>query len=103
LLETVPEKKEKLKFDPLKFNWIGSMDKVIALGICTDKSGFTSFDQFLKRQVIQTASSPTSDSTVFPTVFNNMLGTKIKIIGGHPGSTGNFLALERGAAECYLG
>lgn len=103
MLETDPEKKALLKFDPLEFNWIGSMDKVVALGICTDKSGFTKFDQFFEREMIQTASSPTSDSTVFPTVFNKLLGTKIKIIGGHQGSRGNYLALERGEAECYLG
>lgn len=103
LLETDPQKKAKLKFDPLKFNWIGSVDKVVALGICREDSGLKNFDQFFQREVIQTASSPTSDSTVFPTVFNKLLGTKIKIIGGHQGSRGNYLALERGEAECYLG
>jgi tripartite-type tricarboxylate transporter receptor subunit TctC len=103
LLETDPDMKKKLKFDPLKYNWIGSMDKVISLGICRADTGLTSFDQFKKRQVILTASSPTSDSVVFPTVFNNMLGTKFKIIGGHQGTGGNFLALERNEAECYFG
>lgn len=103
LLETDAQLKKKLRFDPLKFNWIGSMDNVTSIGICRADSGLASFDQFRKRQVILTASSPTSDSVVFPTVFNNMLGTKFKIVGGHQGTGGNFLALERKEAECYFG
>jgi len=103
LLEAVPEKKDKLKFDPQKFNWIGSTDSAIAIAICRSDSGLKTFDQFFKKQVIETASSPTSDSVVYPTVFNNMLGTKIKIVSGHQGSGGNFLALERGEAQCYIG
>lgn len=103
LLESDPELKKKLRFDSLKFNWIGSMDNVVAIGVCRTDSGLKTFDQFRDRQVILTASSPTSDSVVFPTVFNNLLGTKFKIVGGHQGSGGNFMALERREAECYFG
>jgi tripartite-type tricarboxylate transporter receptor subunit TctC len=103
LLETVPEKKAKLKYDPSKFNWIGSTDKATSIGICRDASGFKTFDQFLKKEAIATASSPTSDSFVYPTVLNNMVGTKFRIVSGHQGSGGNFLALERGEADCYFG
>jgi tripartite-type tricarboxylate transporter receptor subunit TctC len=103
LLETVPEKKAKLKFDPLKFNWIGSTDKAISLMICRKDSGFDTFDKLKKKQMIATAAAPTSDSVVFPTVFNNLLGTKIKIVSGHQGTGENVLALERGEAQCYGG
>lgn len=103
MLETVPEKKAKLKFDPLKFNWIGSTDKAIALMICRKDSGFDTFDKFKTKQAIATASAPNSDSVVYPTVFNNLLGTKIKTITGHQGTGENLLALERGEAQCYTG
>jgi tripartite-type tricarboxylate transporter receptor subunit TctC len=103
LLETVPEKKAKLKFDPLKLNWIGSTDKATSIAICRDASGFKTFDQVFKKEAIATAAAPTSDSVVYPTVLNNMLGTKFRIVSGHQGSGGNFLALERGEADCYLG
>jgi tripartite-type tricarboxylate transporter receptor subunit TctC len=103
LLETVPEKKAKLKFDALKFNWIGSTDKATSIAICRDASGFKTFDRFLEKEAIATAAAPTSDSVVYPTVLNNMLGTKFRIVSGHQGSGGNFLALERGEADCYLG
>lgn len=103
LLETVPEKKAKLKFDPLKFNWIGSTDKAISIVICRKDSGIDTFNDLKKKKVIATASAPNSDSVVYPTVLNNLLGTKIKMITGHQGTGGNLLALERGEAQCYAG
>lgn len=103
LLETVPEKKAKLKFEPLKFNWIGSTDKAISLMICRKDSGFDAFDKLKKKPMIATAAAPTSDSVVFPTVFNNLFGTKIKIVPGHQGTGDNVLALERDEAQCYGG
>lgn len=102
-IEADPAKKERLRFDALKLNWIGSIEKAVSLGICKDSSGVKSFDQFREREVLQAASAPTSDSVIFPTVFNRMLGTKIKIIAGYEGTGGNILALERNEADCYLG
>lgn len=103
LLEADVTKRERLRFDALKLNWIGSIEKAVSLGICKDSSGIKSFDQFREKEVLQAASAPSSDSVIFPTVFNRMLGTKIKIISGYEGTSGNTLALERGEADCYLG
>lgn len=103
LLEADATKRERLRFDALKLNWIGSIEKAVSLGICKDSSGIKTFDQFRDKEVLQAASAPASDSVVFPTVFNRMLGTKIKIISGYEGTSGNTLALERNEADCYLG
>lgn len=103
LLESDPAQKTRYKFDAMKLNWIGSLEKAVSLGICKDSSGFSNFPQFREKEMIQTASAPNSDSQIFPTVFNNMLGTKIKIIGGRQGTGENLLAMERGEADCYLG
>ena len=102
LLETVPSKREKLKFDAMKVNWLGSIDKAISIAICRKDSGFTAFDQFLKREAIETAAAPNSDSVVFATVFNKMLSTKFRIISGHQGTGANLLALQRKEADCHI-
>lgn len=103
LLETDAKKKAQIKFNALELSWIGSMDKDVSLGICRSDAGITSLQEFAKKEVIATASAPSSDSFVFPTVMNKLLGTKIKVVGGRQGSGDNFLALERNEAQCYLG
>lgn len=95
--------KKKGKFDPLKFNWIGSMSKSVALAVFWHTTKISSFKDAMKKEYILTASSPTSDSVVFPTVLNRVLGTKFRLITGHRGSSGNYMALERGEAEGYVG
>jgi hypothetical protein len=52
-----------------------------------------------KREVIYGSSSPTSVASQHPRGFNAMLGTRIKIIHGYPGSTGVLLAMKRGEVE----
>lgn len=95
--------KKKGKFDPLKFNWIGSMSKSVALAVFWHTTKINSFKDAFTKEYILTSSSPTSDSVVFPTVLNRVLGTKFRMITGHRGSSGNFMAMERGEAEGYVG
>ena len=90
---------KQAKFETDKFTWIGNIDQ--SIGTCTawHKSGITSFEDLKKREVIYGSSSPTSVASQHPRGFNAMLGTKIRIIHGYPGSTGVLLAMKRGEVE----
>lgn len=87
-------------FDAAKFNWLGSI--VSSNGILT--TWHTSLTKTLKdafsRETIMGGSGTNSDSHIFPTLLNNMLGTKFKVINGYSGGSADInLALERGEVE----
>ncbi len=103
LLEDDPKKRESLRFDALKLGWVGSIDSAVAVGITWHETGITSFKEAFDRTIILSASAPGSDSTVFPSVFNNVLGTRFRIVTGRQGTAENYMALERGEAEGHIG
>lgn len=101
VLQTI--EKENVQFDPLKFTWIGSIEGAVSIGFVWAATGITSFDDTFKREVVVSATSPSSDSYMLTNMLNNLLGTKFKIISGYPGSNDNFLAVERGEVQGYFG
>jgi len=54
-------------------------------------------DELMKQELIVAGSGPNSSENI-PTVLNNVLGTKFKVISGYPSQTAGTLAVERGEA-----
>jgi tripartite-type tricarboxylate transporter receptor subunit TctC len=90
---------KQAKFKTEKFTWIGNINP--STGTCTawHTSGIKSFEDLKKGEVIFGSSSPGSVASQHPRGFNALLGTKIKIIHGYPGSTGVLLAMKRGEIQ----
>ena len=84
------------KFDIDKFTWIGNVDQTI--GTCTvwHTSGINSIDDLRTREVPFGASGSTAVNSVHARGLNALVGTRIKVIHGYPGSTNVQLAMERG-------
>jgi tripartite-type tricarboxylate transporter receptor subunit TctC len=91
------------QFDPLKFNWLGSMNRTVTLGITWGYAGITSFDDLYKHQIIVGTSETGSDSYIASSMVNRLLHTKLKIVSGYPGSNDVFIAGERGEIQGYFG
>lgn len=84
-------------FDPVKFAWIGNINKEVNLLVVSDKSGVTSFDQLLKgHELIVASSGGAGSANTMPRILNSVLGTKMKVIAGYKSSADGFLAMERG-------
>jgi tripartite-type tricarboxylate transporter receptor subunit TctC len=92
-----------VEYDVRKFNWIG---RTASGGLNVHhtfvKSGVASFDELLKRQVVVGGGGPTSDSIVIPTAINEMMGGKLKILGGYSGTAETTMALERGEIDMAM-
>ena len=87
-------------FDAAKFNWLGSI--VSSNGILTTwhTSPTKTLKDALQRETIMGGSGTNSDSHIFPTLLNNLIGTKFKVINGYSGGSADInLALERGEVE----
>jgi tripartite-type tricarboxylate transporter receptor subunit TctC len=90
------------KYDPRKFEWIGSSGKQQGLCVTWKTSPIKTVEDAKKREVTVSASAMTNNGGVYPEVMNSLFKTKFKIIAGY--STGNMeLAVERGEVEGMCG
>src|SRR5665647_459843 len=88
------------QFDASKLAWIGSMGGSNGLLYTWHTSKTKTIDDAKKNVVMLGGTGTNSDSHIFPTLINNLLGTKFKVINGYSGGSKEVhLALERGEVE----
>jgi tripartite-type tricarboxylate transporter receptor subunit TctC len=93
---------DKAKFDPRKFEWIGSIGKQQQICVTWHTSPIKSIDQAKQREIIVSATGATGNAATMPRMLNTMLGTKFKVITGYTTAESR-LAVERGEAEGICG
>jgi tripartite-type tricarboxylate transporter receptor subunit TctC len=83
------------RFDPLKINWLGSMDR--SDGPCTSwsTSPVKTWADMLQKEFIVGSSGVGSQMDIYPAMMNKLFGTKIKVIGGYKDGASIFHAMER--------
>jgi tripartite-type tricarboxylate transporter receptor subunit TctC len=89
-------KNPQVQFDGRKFAWIGNMNSDYDTCIVWTASGVTSIDEFYTREIVVGASGVGAQSYSFPVVYRELLGMKLKVIAGYPGTPDRILAMERG-------
>jgi tripartite-type tricarboxylate transporter receptor subunit TctC len=88
-----------VRFKTAELNWIGRVDSLINMVFMWQTSPVKTFADALKIETTLSATGVGSTVSVYPTVLNNVLGTKFKLIMGYKGSNEAMLAVERGEAE----
>lgn len=88
-----------LKADMRKLNWIASVVHSNQLLAVWHTSRTRTLDDAKKRVTTIGATGAGSVSTQLPALYNNVLGTKFKIIFGYRGGHSIDLAMERGELE----
>ena len=94
---------KEAKFDPSKFNWLGSANNEVSIGVAWHTVGIKTLDDFLTKPMIVGGTGPGADTDTFPKVLNNVLGTKLKLVTGYPGGNDILFAMERGEVEGRCG
>jgi len=90
-------------FDPLKFTYIGSMNREIGLCIAMTSAGFKSMDDMKTREFVAGTTGAGAELTTFYATISNMLGAKIRIIKGYQSSFEVNLAMEKGEIQGRCG
>jgi tripartite-type tricarboxylate transporter receptor subunit TctC len=90
------------RFDPLKFETVGSISRQQNICATWHTSPVKTLDQAKTREVIVTATGAASDTAIMPKILNTVLGTRFKIVMGYS-TTEQRLAVERGEAEGVCG
>ena len=87
------------KADLRTFHWIGNMSSSNQVTVVWHTSKTQTFEEAKKRETTIGSTGAGSVSTQLPALFNNLLGTKFKIIVGYPDGREVDMAMERGEVE----
>lgn len=86
-----------VKFDPLAYNWLGSMAQEVAYCGVWQKPGVASdWAGVMKQETIFGGGAPAAITSQHPAVLKNVLGAKIRIIPGYRGTADINLAMQKG-------
>jgi tripartite-type tricarboxylate transporter receptor subunit TctC len=86
----------RAKFDPLKFQWLGTISpRASVIGVWHTAPAQT-LDQIKKTEIVLASGGKSASTTIVPLMMNKMLGTKFKIVTGYRGGGNLNKAVEQG-------
>lgn len=91
--------RSEFRYDPLRFNWLGSMNRDVSLAISWHTSPVKTLQDLQKQELLSPGTGAGADSEIMPLAFNSLAGTKFKIINGYPNTVQAALAMERGELD----
>lgn len=86
----------KAKFDPRKFQWLGSIDpRSSVIGVWHTAPAQT-LEDMKKTETVLASGGRSASTTIVPLMMNKMIGTKFKIVTGYKGGGSLNKAVETG-------
>ncbi len=95
--------KVAVEYDTMKLNFVGSINTEPKVCFAWHTTGITKFEELQTKEMVTGGSGATSAIFQYATVVKNLLGVKLKVIGGYKGSADALLALERGEVTGMCG
>lgn len=87
-------------FDPTKFKWIGTTSQETTVAaVWAAATKVRTLEDAMREDVVFGATSLATDTGLFPTVLNRLIGTRFKVVVGYKSSTDVDLAMQRGEAQ----
>jgi tripartite-type tricarboxylate transporter receptor subunit TctC len=91
------------QFDPLKFTWIGSMNREPGFCAAWHTSPIKTWQDMLDKEFIVGGTGAGSSTVLYPALLNMLLNTKIKVVTGYKDGSSVMLAIERGEISGVCG
>ncbi len=88
-----------VNFDPLRFTWLGSMNRDASLAMAWHTAKVKNFDDLRKNELLVPGTGVGADSEIIPLAINSFAGTRFKIIEGYRDTSVGALAMERGELD----
>ena len=92
-----------VRYDTAQFKWLGSTGISNLTTVVRREANIHSIEDVLTREVTAGSTGTGSGTMLYPTVMNNVLGTKFKIITGYQRAGEIDLAMERGEVDARGG
>jgi tripartite-type tricarboxylate transporter receptor subunit TctC len=90
-------------YDARNFNWLGSTGTYNSVAYVWHTAGIKTLQDVMKKEVILGGTGIGSSIVIYPTVMNNLLGTKFKIVLGYKSTMEIDIAMERGEVQARTG
>jgi tripartite-type tricarboxylate transporter receptor subunit TctC len=87
------------KYKAARFAWIGRLATQPNITFVMNTSQVKTIADAFDKVALLAATGRSATNAIYPTVLNNVLGTKFKIVTGYEGSAAAMLAMERGEVE----
>ena len=87
------------RFDPTRLSWIGTPTKETNVCIAYHTAPVKTVQDLFDKQLILGDTGPGTGTRSYPKVLSELLGMKLKLVGGFRSSADVFLAMERGEVE----
>ena len=84
-----------ITFKSEELSWLGSLTQTASVIAVWQGAGVKNIEDAKKKEVIIGATGAAGTKATYPTLLNNTLGTKFKIVAGYEGSKTVLLAIER--------
>ena len=91
-----------VRFEPQKFNWIGSPERNNRVMFVGARSGFEKVTDLFERELIVGAPGGAQGVTAAPILLKNLLGMKLKIVQGYRSPADIVLAVGRGEVAGFV-
>jgi tripartite-type tricarboxylate transporter receptor subunit TctC len=88
-----------VRYDADRFNWLGSTGPQNEVILVWHTVGIKTIEQATEKEVILGGTGAGAGIVLLPTVVNNLLGTKFKIVSGYRTSEDVNLGMERGEIQ----
>jgi tripartite-type tricarboxylate transporter receptor subunit TctC len=92
---------DNIRYDAAKFGWIGRLSPNVEIAYVWHSVPVKTFDDLKRRETIFAANGPSA--TLYPTLLNDLAGTKIRLVRGYGATPVVHLALQRGEVEGMTG
>jgi len=88
------------QFDPTRYQWIGTTSQETSVAaVWANATRVRSLADAVTQEVVFGGTSLATDTGLFPTILNRLIGTRFKVIVGYKSSTDVDLAMERGEVQ----
>ena len=92
-------KKEGVRFDPVKFNWLGSPELTNRVCVAIEGAPVQKAQDLFKHELLVGGAGAGTAVSNTPTLLSRLLGMKFKLVEGYGNSQAILLAIERGEVQ----
>ncbi len=103
LLGPLLEEGSKERYDPLKFQYIGSGDTDTRICATLKTSKIKSFKDLMTTEAVFGSSAPGGSTHDYAWMVGNLAGAKVRVVTGYQGTPPITLAMERGEVDGICG
>ncbi len=90
------------RYDATRFGWVGNANSEVGVFFVWHRSKIQTLQDLFQNEVFAAATDGGSTTAFTYRTLNGLIGTRIRIVTGYPGSNESFLALERGEVEGFF-